>query len=377
MKRKLKILVSAGEASGDLHGAVLIRHIKEIAGEAEIFGIGGDKMSEAGAEILCHFSNLAVVGFTEVTRKIKNLWNAQSALKREILRRKPAGVVLIDFPGFNLPLAKFAKMHGVRTFYYIAPQLWAWGKGRLKKLKKYIDVMLVVLPFERELYQKAGMKVHFVGHPLLDVMGHGGSREEFLKEMGFSSEFPIIGLLPGSREHEIKRIYPVMVKTVEILSEKFGAIQVATGMAPSIPPPLYKKYTDVSVKILPDTTYEIMKHSDLVLVASGTATLETACFGTPMLIIYKISPVSWWLGKMMVKLKHIGLVNIIAGVEIVPELLQGDAVPEKIARKMLRLLTNRDRLDEMREKLSGVKAAMGQKGASRRAAEIVLENLKG
>ncbi len=379
MKDLNTILIIAGEASGDIHGANLIREIKKQRPDLTFFGIGGDQMKSADVETIVHARDMSFLGFIEVLRHLPFIRRVYRSMVRLLDERKPGLVLLIDYPGFNLRFARAAKKRGIPVLYYISPQIWAWGKGRMKKIVRCVDRMLVIFPFEKVLYQKEGMDVHFVGHPLKDDVKTRITREAFFRELGLDSIKRTIGVLPGSRQQEVSSLLPDMIKALDRIRKELPDLQAVLGKAPTLDDEVYKDYSEIeglntSVRY---KTYEVMGHSDVVMVASGTATLETAILGTPMLVLYKMSALSYIIGRALVRVKNIGLVNIIAGCEIVPELIQRDANAEKIAGNLLVFLTDDDRYRKVKEELKIVSRKLGEKGGSKQAAESVLDFING
>ena len=373
MGKQTLILIVAGEASGDMHGAGLVRELKKKRPDYQFSGICGARMEEEGVEPIYHAREMSFLGFFEVVKHLPFIRHVLKDMITLMEKRKPSLVILIDYPGFNLKLAKEAKKRGIPVLYYISPQVWAWRKKRIKKIARRVDRMIVIFPFEEDLYRKEGVDVRFVGHPLRDTVIVNQFKEDFFKEIGMDHSKPTIGLLPGSREQEVRRLLPEMKKACSLLREKISDLQVILGEAPMLPDEVYKQFLSGNIYPVRNKTYEVMAHSDVVIVASGTATLETALLGTPMVILYKMSPLSFFLGKSMVQVKHIGLVNIVAGEKIVPELIQGKASGKKIAEEALSLLTNKERNKKTKEKLREVSHKLGKKGATERAAEAVVE----
>ncbi|MGH7494191.1 MAG: lipid-A-disaccharide synthase [bacterium] len=373
MNTPLNILIIAGEASGDLHGARLVQALKVLEPDSRVFGIGGDGMAAAGMELLFHIRDMAVVGFTEVIRHIPFLRRVMRTLEIEVERQRPDVAILIDYPGFNLRLAERLHSRGVKILYYIAPQVWAWGAGRIPKMTQLIDEMAVVFPFEVDLFQNAGLPTTFVGHPLLEGLLPKLSRREFLSLYHFQEDKPLLGLLPGSRKHEIERLLPDMLTTVHLLRQQRPDLQVAIAQAPILASGMYEQYLSGNgFKLIANTTYEIMKESTACLVCSGTATLETACFGTPLAIVYRTSRLSYLIGKRVVKLPFIGLVNVVMGKKIAPEFVQDDFKPAQAAEALLPLLFEPKANARMRQQLATVREKLGTPGASERTAKMAL-----
>ena len=375
MKDKKSILIIAGEASGDSHGAHLVRELKKKRSELQFFGIGGDQMASENVETIVHVRDMAFLGFWEVLKCLPFIRHVYIKMVAILKERQPSLVLLIDYPGFNLRFAKKAKRRGVPVLYYISPQVWAWRKGRIKKIARRVDRMLVIFPFEKVFYQKEGLDVQFVGHPLKDVVRTKQSKDSFFQSVGLDSTKRTVGLLPGSREQEVRLLLPEMLKALNLIKNEIPDLQSLLGRAPTLPDDVYDSLlnqdrTPCSVR---DKTYEVMAHSDVVMVASGTATLETAILGTPMVILYKMSPLSFFIGRLLVKLKNIGLVNIVAGHEIVPELIQDEAKAETIAEKVLFFLKDEGQYIKVKKDLATVSQRLGEAGGSIRAAGAVLE----
>jgi lipid-A-disaccharide synthase len=378
MKRKLVMMV-AGEPSGDLHGANLIRDLKKLDDSLDFVGAGGKRMKEAGLKGITNMEELAVVGFKEVFGKICTLRKTFRFLSEIMRDEKPDCFIPIDYPGFNLRMAKVAKEENIPVFYYISPQIWAWGKNRVEKIKKYVDKMLVILPFEEEFYSQYGVKVAFVGHPLLDIVKPRFKKENAFSFFNFNPSKMLIGILPGSRWEEVKLSLPTMVDACKIIYGNIPDVQFGVLVSENIDVKRTESMLDrknPQFKLVQDKNYAFMNICDLLLVNSGTATLEAAILGKPMIVIYKLSFFSWLLGKMLIKVPNFGLVNIVAGGKIVPEFLQFGASPAKIAREALSILTNQNRMGTIRENLFEVKKKLDREGASERAARAILEELK-
>ena len=376
------VLIVAGEASGDLHGANLVKAMQELDRDITFQGIGGDKMVIAGVDIVEHSSQMAVVGLTEVFSKSNTILKAYLRLRSIIKKQHPALLILIDYPGFNIILADLAKKFGIPVLYYISPQIWAWRSSRAEKISQRVDSMAVILPFEKDFYRQMGsdMPVEYVGHPLMDQVPQHLNREYLAKEFGIKSGDTVIGLLPGSRNQEIKKLLPDMLGAAQIISSKVDSLKCIIPVAPTITPNLINRVTGNStLKII--TTgrgiYHALKVCDLAFVASGTATLETAIMGVPMIITYRISPLSFNIARRVVKVPYVGLVNLVAGEEVAPELLQEDVNPEKIAEKALEIIFDNNKKGEIKEKLSYVTDSLGAPGASERTAGIALKLMKG
>ena len=368
-----RVMMIAGEASGDLHGSRVIRELKARRPAVEVFGIGGDNMRREGMEILYHASSLSFMGFVEVIRHLSLIRSVETAMERALVARRPDVLVLIDYPGFNLRFAGKARKHGARILYYISPQVWAWHKSRLKKMKPLVDKMKVVFPFEVELYRKEGIDVEFVGHPLVESLRATSTREEFCRMAGLDPARKIVGLFPGSRRQEIAKIFPTMLRAGEEVRRAHG-VQLAVGVASNLGAGELKGHVpaDSSAVLIENSTYELMCHSDAAMVTSGTATLETGWFGTPVVVVYKTSPLSFFIGRLLVDVPNIGLVNIVAGKTVAPEFLQNELTADNLVQAVGRMLTDETYRTTMKNELSKIKEKLGAPGASGRVAEGVI-----
>jgi len=368
----LKIFVIAGEASGDLHGANLIKEIRALRNDAQIYAIGGDMMETQGASLLFHCRDLAVVGLIEILASAKPILKAIRETKRWLREERPDLLILIDYPGFNLMMAKYAKKIGIPTFYYISPQLWAWREGRVKKIKSYIDKMAVILPFEKDFYKKHGIDVEFVGHPLLDIVKTSTNRTVFLRRLNLDSNKPTIGILPGSRHSEIARLGPIMVETALKIKSKRPEVQFLLPLAPDIKKKELNLPQGLDVKITRGCSYDTMAACDVLLAASGTVTLEAGLLGIPTVVTYKISPLTHRLARFLIKVQYASLVNLIAGKEVFPEFIQDKAKPDLLANAVLNLLRP-EQAGKIRQELSLIKQQLGEPGAASRAAKLAID----
>lgn len=366
-------MIIAGEASGDMHGAGLVREMLKIDPTLNFYGIGGNKLQHAGVKLMVHASEMAVIGLTEVFFKLGKFIKVMNLMKKSLDDVRPDLVILVDFAGFNLRFARAVHKRGIKVFYYISPQVWASRKGRIKLIKKFVNKMAVILPFEVETYKEKGFHVEYVGHPLLDLVHQNYSKDELRKKFNLSTNKTIIGLLPGSRISEVEKLLSEMLKAAAILSQRIPDIQFVLPLADTLKEDDVVKIisqTSLKVNIISGSTYEVISCADLAIVASGTATLETALLGIPMIIVYRISPLTYFIGKMMVTVKNIGIVNIIAGKTIVPELIQGEASGIHIAEEALSILTDGKRKQEMIDQLAAIRAKLGKPGAAMRAAKL-------
>jgi lipid-A-disaccharide synthase len=370
-------MIIAGEASGDIYGAHLVLAIRRLVPDIRFYGLGGPEMERAGVRVMYHLSAMAVVGMTEIIPKVRCIFRALRELKRILTSSPPDLLILIDYPGFNLNLAKKAHSLGIPVFYYIPPQVWAWWKRRVRMIAKRVDRVAVILPFEKEFYRRSGLAVEYVGHPLLDVPLPKRGKKRIRERLGISYERgPILGLLPGSRDEEIVRHMPVMIGAAEIISHYYPRLYCVLPLASTVREDVVKPYlkdVKIDMTIVRSDTKELLKIADLALIASGTATLEAAIMDTPMVIAYKVSPLSYVLGRFLVEVSHIGLVNLVAGGDIVPELIQNSATAFRLAEEALAILRNDGFRAEMKKGLRLVKEQLGQGGASRKAAYIAAE----
>ena len=367
------VVIIAGETSGDLHGARVVKAMLVRNDGIAFYGVGGPALQQAGVRIAVDAAQLSVVGLTEVISKLPVILNGLKTVKRLVNRLKPDLLILIDFPDFNLKIAAAAKKLGIPVLYYVSPQIWAWRPGRVKQIAKLVDHMAVILPFEEDFYKKHQVPVTFVGHPLLD--DYLPQRNEASKER--NSEQPVIGLLPGSRESEIFRHMPVMLETAEILQPKLKRVQFLVSHAPAVERKDLEKLVqdharNVDLEIISDPVQDMFQRCSVVVAASGTVTLQAALHGIPMVIIYKVSPLSFWFGRALVRVNNIGLVNLIAGTEIVPELVQYHASAVRIADTVSDIMADSTRRRRMRQELVKVRDLLGGPGASERVADIAL-----
>ncbi len=375
-----KILVVAGEPSGDIHAANLVLHLKKFYPDAFFYGLGGKNMQAAGVTIAYDITDLAVVGFFEILKNYSTFKKIFEGLLKKTEEIKPDAAILVDYPGFNLRLAARLKKMGIGIIYFISPQVWAWGKKRIHFIRKHIDLMLVLFKFEEILYSDGSFNIKFVGHPLLDIVKPTMSREQLLETIGFKKNYKTLALLPGSREREVSNHLPVMLGAAQQIHKKIKESQFLICRTTTLRREIFKEIIDkvkidFPYKILDDQSYEGVFASELAIVASGTATLETAILNKPMIIIYKVSILTWLLAKMFIKIPHIGLVNVVAGQKIVPELIQFDATPNKISKTALELLEDKQTLEKIHAELYALKNTLGIPGASQRAAEEIYKFL--
>jgi lipid-A-disaccharide synthase len=376
--RPCRVLMVAGEASGDLHGADLIDALRTSVPDLEVFGLGGERLRRAGMETVADASDVATVGLTQAGGRLRTLWRAYRALARRLREAPPDLCILIDFPEFNLRLARLAKRAGVPVLYYIGPQVWAWRRGRVRKIARRVDRLAVVFPFEPALYAGRLPGVEFVGHPLIDRVRVSRGRDETLRAHGLDPARRTVLLLPGSRPSEIEYLLPPLLDAVRILAAD-GGLQFALALAHTVAgEPIADRIraAGVAVPVVEGDTYNLIGAADLALVSSGTATLECALLERPMVIVYRLGPVSYGLGRLLVRgVRYIGMPNIVAGREVVPELLQGRATGAGIAVAARAILDDPARHAAVVESLRDVRRRLGRGGAARRAAAIALEML--
>jgi lipid-A-disaccharide synthase len=395
----MKLAIVAGEASGDLHAAEVLRELKRLDPAIETFGIGGDLLAREGMRLVHHAREMGIVGFFNVLRHLRMFRRIFDETFADIAREKPDAVLLVDYPGFNLRMARRCKEVGIRVVYYISPQLWAWKKGRVKQVAKYVDRMIVIFPFEETFYREHGIEAAYVGHPLIEEIGHiarrgVGSRgsgvgvprvaETHAETNVASSPTPdtrlptpatTIALLPGSRKAEVASLLPAMLDAVEILGRE-RSVDAYVVQAPTIPRELLDEYvTGRNVRIVAHDKGEAVAAADVALSSSGTATLECAVLGTPVIVMYRLSFANYWLGRIVVTIPHFALINIVAGKKIVPELIQGDVNGQTIAVEMRRLLEPANYAAVV-EELAAVRSKLGDAGAARRAAEAIMKSIR-
>ncbi|MCC6255745.1 MAG: lipid-A-disaccharide synthase [Ignavibacteriaceae bacterium] len=387
MKNK-NVLMIAGEASGDLHGASLIRELKKLDSSLKIFGIGGDKMQAEGMELIYHIDKMAFLGFVEVIKHLPFIKKVQRDLIDEVKKRKIGEAVLIDYPGFNLSIAKKLKSlkhdysaakpelkleHDLELIYYITPQVWAWGKGRVKKIKELFRKVLVVFPFEEKFFKEKNVNAEFVGHPLIqEISGYDFiSRNLLDNKFKLDPAKEILLILPGSRKQEVKSIFPEAIKASVKLADELD-MQIVVACSSNLDEREFYQLTDVkNFKVIKDHTYDLLKHAKFGIVKSGTSTLEAGLMELPMVIVYKTSLMSYIIGKSLVKIKNIGMANIVLDEQVVPELIQNDASADNIYDAAKNILSDDDLYDNVKRKLSGIKNVLGDKNAPQNAARII------
>ena len=365
-------MLVVGEASGDMHAASVARALLQRDPHLKIFGVGGEQLQQIPFESLFSVSKLTGMGLLELAGNLGNVWQAYRQLTRALVTRRPSLLILVDFPEFNLRLAKLAKKLGVPVLYYISPQIWAWRRGRIRQIARTVDQMAVVFPFEKELYEEHRVPVHYVGHPLLDIVRVTNEPQEMLQEIGLVAGKPIVAMLPGSREKEIAYHLPIMIEAAAQLQRtcnaQFFCIRASTVDLAKLQTLLNR--AAVPVPIVESNRYDAINAADLAWVASGTATLETALLGKPMIIVYRVSPFTFFLARLLVSVKHIGIVNIIAGSRIVPELVQANFSASRLVGESQKIIKDCDTRQRMVENLVKLRGKLGAPGAADRVAEL-------
>ena len=370
-----RILISAGEASGDIHAAAVTAAIKKIDSSAEVFGMGGDALRNAGGEVLFDIKDHGVMGFVEVLKKLPDLFKLRDDFEKVMDERKPDCLITVDYPGFNMKLAKLAHDKGIPVVSYIAPSAWAWHKSRAKKVAKIVDKVACIFPFEYDVYKEAGAPVEFVGHPLVDIVKPKMTKGEAMAFAGKEEWKKLILLMPGSRLMEIEKMLPTLLEAAKLIKKQLPEVSFVMPRAGTIPVSLLEEKIQASgleVKITEGNNYDLFSVADLALATSGTVTLEAALCGLGSVIVYKTNPVTYFIAKLVVNIPHIGLPNIVAAKSVLPELIQNDFTPAKVAQEALALLESK-RNAKMKEDLAYVKERLGKPGAVGRVAELVLK----
>ena len=369
-----KIYIIAGEASGDLHGSNVIRELRQMDASLNVRCWGGDLMQKAGGDVVKHIRDLAFMGFQEVLMNLRTILRNMKECKADIEKFQPDALLLIDYPGFNLRIAEWAKEKGIPVFYYVSPQVWAWKQSRVYKIRKVVDHMFVILPFEKAFYEKFDYSVDFVGHPLLDEI-HRYEEEKTaadFKARNQLTNMPIIAILPGSRRQEIAKKLPIMLKSVDNLS----GYQIVVAGAPSMDQSFYTDFLPEKSKIVFGQTYDLLANSTAAIVTSGTATLETALFQVPEVVCYKSSPLSYHIAKRLVKIKYISLVNLIMDREVVKELIQDDCTSVQISKELSRILPGGESRSQMEKDFKELRQLLGGGGASKKVAQSLLKTIQ-
>jgi lipid-A-disaccharide synthase len=372
----VKIMLSCGEASGDLYAGALAEAVRRQAPSAELFGFGGERFRAGGGRLLGDYRGFAVTGLTEALKVLPRSWAMYRRLVRAARVERPDVFVAVDFPDFNFRLAAAVRALGIPVVYYISPQLWAWRAGRMKTMKRIADRVLVIFPFEQAIYERAGVPVDFVGHPLVDLAAAGEPREPFLRGLGLDPAAPTVALLPGSRPNEVRAILPGLAGAARLLVERVPGVQFLVARAPNLDTSLFDALGAPGGRrpaMVEGRTDDVLAASDLALTASGTATVQTALHEVPMVVVYRLSPLTYRLGKPFVRVDTYAMVNLVAGERVAPELIQDAFTPDAVAAEALGLLTDAERIARTRAALRRVRAALGAPGASDRAARAILD----
>jgi lipid-A-disaccharide synthase len=366
-----QILISAGEASSDMYAARLALALQKRAG-AHLFGMGGPRMREAGVELVADASDIAVVGITEVLHRLPAVWRAWRTLEREAARRKPALAITVDSPGFNFGLARRLKKQRVRNVYFISPQIWAWRPRRIRWIQRRFERVLVIFPFEEQIYRQAGVAVDFVGHPLVDSVHPKMTREEFVRQFGLDAKKQIVAILPGSRPSEIGRNMPTIAETCARV-QKDRDVQFVVAVAPGLKRDIFAEYerNGAHWTLVENAAYDTLAAADCAIVSSGTATVEAALLGTPMVVVYRVSPLTAMIAKRLVTTSSFAMVNLISGRRIVPELIQDNFTVPALEKELRTLLDSNEAREKQKVDLAGVRARLGSGGTFDRAAEII------
>jgi lipid-A-disaccharide synthase len=376
-KTNPRVMIVAGESSGDLYGGRLAECLKEICPSIRLSGVGGQRMKQNGVELLYDNRDLAVVGVLEVFSHLRDIARAFQLLKRRLKAEKPDLLVLIDYPDFNLFLARIAHKMGIDIVYYVSPQVWAWRPKRVNTIARLVRKIVVLFPFEVPIYEKVGLEAIFAGHPLLDLAKPSQPKKEFLENLGLDPERPVVGILPGSRKKEVENLLPASMRAAAIIAGRRPDVQFLLPVADSLDTGFVKSYLPrhPPVTLVESKAYDVMNAASFLIVASGTATLEAALFAAPMVVVYRVSPLTYCLGRFLVKTDFIGMVNIVAGKKVADELIQGAMTPEAVADCALAVLDDPDNEKRVRKQLRRVRNSLGKNGASERAARIIFDTL--
>lgn len=368
-------MISCGEPSGDLYAGALVAALRRREPGIEVFGLGGERLAAAGGELVADFHGLSVTGLTEALAVLPRSWRTLRLLGDAARARKPQALVVIDYPDFNFRLMRAIKGMGVPVIYYVSPQLWAWRASRIKTMKALVDRVLPIFPFEAEIYQQAGIDVRFVGHPLVDLVAPARPREHLLQRLKLDGGKPVVALLPGSRANELDRLAPVMAAAAPLIAARIPGAQFIVARAPNLADRLFEGFglPGVTVRIVEGQTDDVLQAADVVVTASGTATVQTALHGKPMVVLYKLSPLTYHLGRRLALVDMYAMVNLIAGKRIVRELIQDDCTAEAAAAETIRILAEPDYRARMVAELPEVCRRLGGSGASERAADAVLD----
>ncbi len=369
------ILILSGELSGDMHGAALVRYLKANLPGFSYCGMGGDQMAAEGVTLVAHVKDMAIVGVVEVFKSLNKLVGTFCCLMKLVKKKKPKLIILVDYPDFNLIFARWAKRYDIPIIYFISPQVWAWRRGRIKLIKRVVKKILVLFPFEEKMYLDAGVDAKYVGHPLLDEVKVIASAVDIRSKLQLGQKKRVVSLMPGSRDSEIDSLLPLMLQAAEIISSSEPDVEFVLPLAVSISEERVKNFTEqssVAVKIVHNSTYSAVSISEFVIVASGTATLEVALLGVPLVVCYKVKPISYIIGKMLIGVPYISLANIVAEKKLVPELIQGEMTPGAIAHHCLEVLQNPKKAAQIKRELLSLKERLGEGGAAERAGKEIV-----
>jgi lipid-A-disaccharide synthase len=369
----MRIMISCGEASGDLYAGALAAELRARAPAVDIFGFGGPRFAAAGGELIGEFTGLTVTGLTEALRVIPRSYTMYRRLVAAARQRRPDVFVAIDFPDFNFRLMAALRRLGIPVVYYVSPQLWAWRPGRMRTMKRSVRKVLVIFPFEAPLYERAGIPAQFVGHPLVDLARPTQAPGAFAAEQRLSPDAPTVALLPGSRPNEIERIAPVLLEALPLISARVPHAQFVVARAPNLANELFAPFVGSGLVIVEGRTDDVLAAADVVITASGTATVQAALHERPMVVVYRLSPLTYRLGKPFLKVDTYAMPNLVAGRRVVPELIQDGFTPQRVAEETIALLMDADRHARAREALRGVRERLGSPGASARAAAAILD----
>ena len=370
-----RLLLSCGEASGDLYAGALVEALRRREPDIDVAGLASDRFAAAGGRLIADFHGLSVTGLTEALSVVPRSFRMIKRLTKVARQEKPHALILIDYPDFNFSLMRRISRLGIPVIYYVSPQIWAWRSGRIRQMQRYVDRVLPIFPFEPAIYEKARMDVRFVGHPLIDLARPRLSREDFLRKLNLDPSRPVLALLPGSRKNELERLAPIIVEAIPSIAERVPGVQFVVARAPNLGDGLFEPFglSRVTIRIADAQTDEVLNASDAVVTASGTATVQTALHRKPMVVLYKLSPMTYRLGLPLAKVNMYAMVNLIAGERIVVELIQDACTPDAVATEAVRLLNDADYRSRMIAALDEVKRKLGGPGASDRAAEAVLD----
>lgn len=372
---KENVLIIAGEVSGELHGSSIVKEMLKLNPDIHFFGIGGEKMKDAGVELVYHIKDMAFLGLIEIIKHIPFLRKVKKHLREEIVKRGVKSVILIDYPGFNLNFAKSIKEFDLSVYYYIAPQIWAWGKNRIKIIEKVITKMIVVFPFEEKLYSDFGIDVSFVGHPLLDLIDNYKyqSQKEFFTENNIDTSKKLICIFPGSRKQEIESLLKICSETVSVLN-KNNEYQFAVAAINNFSEKFYRSFlTNKEIKLIYNKNYDLLKYSDFGIIKSGTSTLEAALMGLPFMVIYKASKLSYFIGKHLISIDYFSLANILANKKIVQEYIQNDANESNIFNELCKMISDQEYVKNMKREFSDLRNKLGENGAAQKVAKIIFK----